>query len=770
MAYKASFVSLSYQYGKLLPENDSAFIKYKAFKKLFGEDGVVLGIAVKDTNFFTKVKVNDWYQLGNDIKSIKGVNEVLSITHLFVLRKNAELKKFELEKVLGSKLNNEEEAQEFSNDIQSLPFYQNFLLNDSTQTYLLAVTLNKKDLDSKGRESIVSSIKNYCTIYGEKHNLEMHYSGMPYIRTSVAKIIRTEILLFIALAVLVCIIALYSFFRSFKVTIFSMLVVAIAVVWALGTIVLFGFEITILTGIIPPLVIVIGIPNSIFLLNKYHYEYRQHGNKIKALQRVIQKVGNATFLTNLTTASGFSTFIITKSDILTEFGIIAAINVIGVFILSILLIPIIFSFLKPPKKRHIKHLDYKLVRKLINRLVHTAVNKRAIVYTITAIIIILGIYGATKIKSTGYIVDDISKNHSIYKDLKFFERNFNGVIPLEISIDTKKKKGAISSANLQKVEKLQKVLTKYPELSSPISLNEVIKYANQVFRDGRQKYFKLPTGMDKNSGEVNKGNLLRSYVDSSEQITRLSYKIMDVGTVRMETLNDSIINDINQIFSPDKYDVTLTGASIVFFKGTNYLIRNLFLSLALAILIISFILFWMFKTTRMVIISLIPNVIPLLLTASLMGYFNIPIKPSTLLVFSVAFGISVDGTIHFLAKFRQDLQFTNWDIGRSVVLALRETGVSIFYTTIVLFFGFGIFMASKFGGTMALGMLISITLLNAMFANLILLPSLLLSLEKSITKESFQEPLLQIYNEEEDIELDDLKISNAQPLDKNEIS
>jgi len=767
MAYKAKDVSLSYEYAKMLPDNDSSSINYNNFKNQFGEDGTVLGLAVNDTNFFTLEKLNSWYELGNNIKEIDGVDEILSITHLYDLKKNKELKKFELEKVLAEKLKNQQEAEEFESKIQSLPFYNNFLLNDSAKTYLLAITLDKDKLNSKQRERIVSEIKNQSASFSEKHKVKIHFSGMPLIRTEIAKMIRHELMIFILLAAAVCIIALYLFFRSFKVTMFSMLIVSIAVVWALGSIVLFGFELTILSSIIPPLIIVIGIPNSIFLLNKYHHEYKQHGNKIKALQRVIQKVGNATFLTNLTTASGFSTFIITKSAILTEFGVIASINVLVVFVLSILLIPIIFSFLPPPKKRHTKHLDYVFVSNFINRLVYITLHKRPVIYIVTGVIVLAAFLGIYFVKSTGYIVDDISKKHPIYLDLKFFENNFNGIIPFEIIIDTKKKKGAVSTKNLKKVEKLQKELTKYPELSKPISFNEVVKYARQAFFRGSKRNYKFPSNQEKNflsiylknSGDVNKGNLLRSYIDSTSQITRISYKMLDIGTVKMEALTDSIKNDIEKIFPPEKYDVTLTGTSVVFFKGTNYLIKNLFLSLALAILIISFILFWMFSTFRMVIISLIPNIIPLLLTAALMGYFNIPIKPSTILVFSVAFGISVDGTIHFLAKFRQELSVTNWDIGRSVVLALRETGVSIFYTTIVLFFGFGIFIASEFGGTKALGMLISITLLNAMLANLILLPTLLLTLEKSISKESFREPLLQIFDEEEDIELNDLKIS-----------
>jgi hypothetical protein len=227
----------------------------------------------------------------------------------------------------------------------------------------------------------------------------------------------------------------------------------------------------------------------------------------------------------------------------------------------------------------------------------------------------------------------------------------------------------------------------------------------------------------------------------------------------MEELYTSFYNDIDSVFNPDDFNVTVTGTSITVFKGTNYLMHNLLSSLALAIIMISLIMTLMFSSWRMVAMSITPNIIPLIFTAAAMGFSGIPIKASTILVFSIAFGISVDNTIHFLTKYRQELKASGWDIKKSIILALSETGVSMMYTAVVLFFGFGIFAVSSFGGTRAMGILVSLTLVVAVISNLILLPSLLFSLDRLTTTRAFKEPMLHIYDEEEDIELEDLEIN-----------
>ncbi len=765
MAYKAGDVQMSYQYAPLLPEDDPAFLEYQHFEEIFGNEGNLMVIGVKDKEFFTLNHYRRWKNLSESIQKINGVSSVLSVTESYDLIKNKELKQFEIQPVFNEKVNSQYELDSLKKHLYALPFYKGTLYNSSNHSYLMAITLEPEILQSPARVSLIKNIIQAGDEYEKDTDKEIHYSGLPYIRVTTAEMIKKELNMFIFLALGITAVIIFLFFRSFKVVIFSMLVVAIAVIWALGTQALFGYKITILTGMIPPLIIVIGIPNSVFLLNKYHQEYRKHGNKIKALQRVIRKIGNATFLTNLTTASGFATFIFTSSRILVEFGVIAAINIIGVFVLSLLLIPIIFSFLSAPKERHLNHLDNKPVNKVVDKLVHISLNHRKTVYITTAIALILGVVGITQIKTTGYMLDDIPHDDPLYVDLKFFEENFDGIMPLEIMIDCKKPNGVLKASNLKKLDQLHKKIADNPDISKALSLSEAVKFARQAFYNGNPKYYKVPSNQERNfllsyvsKSEGNQSKIMSTFIDSLKQKTRLSFRIKDVGTTKMTEINNQVINEINEIFPEEKYNTSVTGASVLFFKGTKYLIRNLFVSLLLAVVLIASFMAWMFSSKRMVLVSLIPNLIPLIMTAALMGYFGIPIKPSTILVFSIAFGISVDDTIHYLAKYRQELSETNWSIKAAVVLALKETGVSMMYTSIILFFGFGIFGFSEFGGTVALGILVAVTLLIALVSNLIILPSLLLSLEKHLTNKSFKEPLLQIYNEDEDIEIKDLKI------------
>lgn len=768
MGYNARKIQMSYQYAPLLPEDDPVYLEYQSFLKHFGNEGNLLVVGVKDDDFFTVSHFNHWSEFTNNLRKIDGVKSVFSVSQAYRLLKNKKEKKFEVQSVFPERVSYQTDLDSLSNSFVHLPFYKNIIYNPEKEVYMMAITLDDKILHSSKRVKLVKLIENAGSTYEKSTGNILHYSGLPYIRIVTAEMIKGELNMFIFLALGVTALIILLFFSSFKVMLSSMLVVGIAVIWALGAQSLFGYKITILTGMIPPLIIVIGIPNVVFLLNKYHQEYRLHNNKIKSLQRMIRKVGNATFLTNLTTASGFATFIFTSSKILVEFGVVASINIIVVFFLSILLIPIIFSFLDGPQEKHIKHLDNKIMMGIVDRLVKISLNHRTVIYLITGVTLLLGIIGITKIKTTGYMLDDIPHHNPLYVDLKFFEDNFNGMMPLEIVIDTKKPNGAIQSTVLRKMDKLQKELSDYTEISAPLSLVEVVRFARQAFYNGKVKYYGVPGNQERNFilsyvGKMKDGqsDIVSSFVDSTKQKTRISYRVEDIGSTQMEELDKKIRASIDSVFTPKRYNTSVTGSSVVFFKGTNYLTRNLFTSLFLAILLIASFMAWMFSSKRMVIVSLIPNLIPLIMTAALMGYFGISIKPSTILVFSIAFGISVDDTIHFLAKYRLELEETNWSIRAAVVIALKETGVSMIYTSIILFFGFGVFSVSNFGGTVALGTLVAITLLFALFSNLILLPSLLLTLEKSITNASFKEPLLQIYDEDEDIELDDLRIEKT---------
>lgn len=771
--YHARKVEMSYEYASLLPKKDPAFKDYQKFVDVFGGEGNLIIVGIQDSSFFQLEHFNRWKRLSNDLLQIDGVENLFSITNAYDLNKNREERKFEVVSVFPDSISSQKELDNCVLRLDQLPFYKELIYNNETNAYVLAISVDKDKMNSKEREGLVADIQDVCQTFEKDENVKLHYSGLPYIRVVTSVKIKKELYMFSALALAICIIVLFLFFRSFKAVFVPVLIVLTGVIWAMGMLALFGYKITLLSGMIPPLLIVIGIPNSIYMLNKFHHEFVSHGNKVKALQRVIIKIGKATFLTNLTTASGFATFMIVKSDILRQFGIIASLNILALFVLSLLLIPIIFSLIGPPSSRHVGHLDNRWVSKIIEKLMHITSHHRKTVYIVAVSIILVGIYGITRIKSSGYMVDDIPETDPVYVDLKFFEQNFHGLMPLEIMVDTKKPQGVMQLTTFRKIEQLEESLKVYPELSRPTSLLDLLKFSKQAFYNGFERYYTLPNNREKNfilqyatEGEENV-DMLHSFLDSTRQATRISIRVKDVGTKRMEELYAGFMSDIDSVFTSDKYDITVTGSSITSFRGTQYLLKNLFMSLGLAILLISAFMAIMFSSWRMVIMSLTPNVIPLIFTAAVMGFSGIPIKASTILVFSIAFGISVDNTIHFLAKYRQELNITNWDIRESVVLALKETGVSMLYTSVVLFFGFGIFSISNFGGTQAMGILVSLTLLIAVTSNLILLPSLLSGLERLTTTEAFKEPLLHIYDEEEDIELDDLEIVAEEPKLKN---
>ncbi len=749
----------SYTEANLMPDDHEVNITYNDFLDKFGEEGNLILLGVQDSALFTPEKFKAWNELTSKLKSYPEVDNIVSPASLQELKKFEDPKRFEMVPVLESESPDETQLKEFENKLfTELPFYENLVYSSHSNTIQSALYLNKELVNTKARKVFVlEELDPLIQEFEEKYDIDVRVSGMPYIRTLNAQNIVDEIGLFILAALLVTSLIFFFFFRSIRATLISMFTVCIGVMWAFGVIGLLHYEITILTALIPPLIIVIGIPNCIFLINKYQQEIKKHGNQAKSLQRVITKVGNATLMTNLTTASGFATFILTDSQLLREFGIVASLNIIAIFILSLLIIPIIYSYLNPPKDRHLKHLTKKWIGGFTNWMEKMVRHHRIAIYISSIVLLVLSIIGIYTIRVSGSILEDMPQNTQFFKDVKFFEKEFDGVMPLEILVDTKRPQGVLKLSTLKRMDELENFIQDIPELSKPLSVNRLVKYSKQAYYNGNPKYYQLPSSQERNfimpyaKSLSSEEGIMQSYVDSTGQYARITTFMKDVGTEKMQEIENDLLPQIKKIFPEDRYNVSITGKALLFQKGTNYLVKNLIISLGLAILLIAGLMAWMFRSFRMIVISLVPNLLPLLITAGVMGYLGVPIKPSTILVFSIAFGISVDDTIHFLAKYRQELKANNWKIKRSVYAALRETGVSMFYTSIVLFFGFSVFMISSFGGTVALGGLVSATLLFAMLANLLLLPSLLLSLEKSIAnKEILKEPAMRIIESDDD--------------------
>lgn len=757
MGFWGSKIKLSYEFAKVLPENDSTLIAYENFKKQFGEDGSVMVIGFRDEQFFTPDHITRFNHYTDGIKKIDGVKQVLSINTLYNIVRNDSLHKFELKQLDMSRLRSQAEIDSMRDLIADLPFYKGLIYHEDSSAFLLAITFNDKALNSSRRIEIVNDIKERSDVFSQESGVQLHFSGMPYIRTVIMKKVTSEMTIFMILAVVVMSIALWLFFRTFTSVILSITVVLIGVVWSLGLIFLFDYRITMLTGLLPALIMVIGVPNCVFLINKYHQEFSRHGNKMKALARMIQTIGVTLFLANVTTAIGFGVLYFTGSSLLVQFGIVAAIAVMVTYMITLVLIPIVLSFMKEPDQDDMKHLQARRLGFMLDKIDYLVHNKRNAIYTIIAVLAVVSLFGFSRINIITFIVDDLPRKDPVYADLRFFEENFKGVLPFEISIDTRQKNGiaANNAAVLYKMQRLQRMLAEYPQFSRAISVVDMVKFSNQALHDGERKQYILPgyAGLQELTGYMdsaqNQKGMLKGFTDSTLQLFRMSAQVADVGSKELKRITDEIHPRIDSIFPKDQYDVQLTGHSYTFMKSNDYLLYNLFESLIIEIVLITIVGFALFRSIRIILLSKIPVLVPLIITAGVMGFLSITFRPSTILIFSVAFGISSDGTIYFLTRYRQALRHMNLSVSEAISVTIRDTGISMVYTTIILFVGFAIFTVSGFGGTVALGTLLSITLLVSMITNLILLPSILLSINsRQLRKEMEEHALIDIDEDE----------------------
>ncbi|MFH6988781.1 RND family transporter [Flavobacterium collinsii] len=752
LGYQWKNLSMTYTEANLLPKNHIANKDYQKFLDKFGEEGNLVVIGFQDKKFFTPKNYAAWNELMTGLKKSKEVDLVVSLNDLKKLEKDTVNEKFVLAPFIDqSKATDPEYLKKVQYDLfHNLPFYEGLLYNKESGSIRSAIYINKALVNTAERKTfILENLVPKIDKFEKTTGIDLRVSGMPYIRTINADNMKGEIGLFIGAALLTVSLIFFFFFRSYRATFISICILIVGVIWSFGTLGLFHYKITILTAIIPPLIIVIGITNCIFLINKYQQEIKLHNNQAKALQRIISKIGVSTLMTNLTTAIGFATFMITGNDLLFEFGLVTSINVISVYLLTLLIVPIVYSFMSVPGEKHLYHLTKTYISTLLDFVENVVKNKRKVIYTIYGLLLVFSVIGVTQMKVSGSLIGEMPKSASFFKDILFYEKEFNGVMPLEIMIDTKKKKGVMKASTIRKMDELQNTIIEMPELAKPVSIVNLVKYSKQAFYNGNPEYYQLPTSQEqtfilsyaKNATKNSKENLMKAYVDSTGQYARITTFMKDIGTDEMAKVEKKLHSKIDEIFPKDRYEVTITGKALVFQKGTSYLVDNLIESLIFAILVIAALMLYLFRSFKMVFASVITNILPLCITSGLMGYFGIPLKPSTILVFSIAFGISVDNAIQFMAKYHHDLLQNNGKVKKSVFSALRETGISTFYTSVVLILGFATFTLSSFSGTIALGGLISCTLAFAMFANLLVLPALVLTFEKKKAKKEEMEGL-----------------------------
>jgi len=738
MGYKAKDVQLSYDFPQIIPNSDPDFVNYTQFKKQFGEDGDLFIIGFQSKEVFKLDVFNNWRNLSLDVKKVRGVKTVATVSNLLALGKDTATHKFFIRPLATAPLTTQDQADSIKDLILSLPFYKNLLYNDSTHATLMAIKLDQKALLTKTREGLLDSVEALTKRFAEQNKIKLYYTGLPYIRTLYGYKVQHELNLFLALSVLVTSLILLLFFRSFTSVLFPMIIIGIIIVLTLGYVVLLDYRLTLLTALIPPLIVIIAVPNFIYFLNRYHTEYKKYGDKLMGINMMVKNIAKVVFLNNTTTAIGFGVLYFVDSPILKEFGLVAFLMITTTYFATLIIMPLVFSFLPPPSDQQTKYLENKNMRRFIEGVITLIHNKKRWVYGTAITIGLISAVGVTRLHAIGYIMDDIPHKDKLYTDLMFFQENFRGVMPFEIILDTKRQDGALDPNELDKIQQLQDTLATMPEFSTTISIADVAKYANQAFYNGRPSRYTLPSRRDltfllrympdMNLSKVSDVGF--SVTDSNKQLVRITSKMADVGSIRLEKIVNKLNSDIPKIWGDEPMKPEFTGFSIIFLKGNTYLIQNLILSLTMAIILIIVVIVILFPSARLVLITLIPNCLALLITAGLMGFFDIPLKPSSVLVFSIAFGIAIDMSFHFLVNYRQDLKMHNWDVERTVENTMRVTGFSMVYTSLVLLFGFGIFCFSSFGSTIALGALTSLTIFCAMFSNIIVIPALLVSFDK----------------------------------------
>jgi predicted RND superfamily exporter protein len=744
MLYFALKVQLSYDFARAIPIDNPKYKEYLEFKQKFGEDGNLLTIGFVKEDLFKVDFFNALIDFQNDLKKTNGVEDIISVSTAINLVKDVETQKLIPVPIFNGKLTSQTELDSLKGVFFNLPFYKGLMYNADTKAWLIGVRLNKGIVSSKQRDLVVPELSKKIEAFAKAQNLEIHQSGLPLIRSSLAIRISTEMKYFLVGSLLLSAIILLLFFRSFSSSILSLLVVLIGVIFSLGSMYLFGFKITLLNGLIPPLVVVIGVPNCIYFLNKYHTAYLRLGNKNEALIEMVSKMGIVTLFCNISAAIGFIVFAFTKSVILKEFGIVAGLNIMLLFFISFILLPSALSYLPAPKDKHLKYLTNKWLSKMPVRIEFWVFDHKKTIYIVTSIVMVFSIVGMLKLKSEGFILDDMPKSDVLYKDLKFFETHFKGVMPLEILVDTKKKNGLSgikALAVFEKVDAFSNEIAQHPQMSRPLSIAEGMKFAKQAFYDGDSNNYIMPNNFDgafvsdylkakKDSTKAASGfqRIMMAFMDSNRQVTRISVNMADVGSKRLPEMLDSLQKKSALYFDSSKYDIHFTGTSVTFLEGSRFIINGLRDSIIWAFLLISLCMLYLFRSFRILLCSLIPNLIPLVFTAGVMGWVGVPLKPSTVLIFSVALGIAIDVTIRFLVNYKQELPLHNGDVKETVIQTLRSTGISIVYTSLVLIAGFVIFVFSGFGGTQSLGWLTSLSLLVATLTNLILLPVLLLAM------------------------------------------
>ncbi|NND72625.1 MAG: MMPL family transporter [Rhodothermales bacterium] len=725
LGYFSTTVETDHRAGHFLATDSEVVQNFNKFNEEFGANQTILYIVFPDQDPTSRAFLSKMDSVTSLVGTFDGVEHVLSLSNApYPVRVGDSV----VTKTMFDPLATEELNRQ---TIRDQTFLRGLLLSNDGSDGAMIVDIEESFNESPERVELVNRIESLTgSVFGN-----VALAGIPYLRTQYAQRVTAEAPFFTVAALLVSLGLLFITFRARRAVTLPTIIVALGITWTVGLIALFNHKMNIVTSVLPALLVIIGMANAIHLTTKFFDRYRLLGRRREAIIQTMNIVGLATFLTSVTTAVGFAALMLSGSQLLSVFGQYAAMGIMLLYAISITIIPLVFSRLKPPSHKDQRLATHQGLTRLFDFLaLWTRRFSKTIIFG-SVCILALSILGVSRISSDIFVFADFYDDDPLVRNLDIYESGFGGILPMEIIIESKTEGKFRSINEIRKLSRLQETIVRHDAIGRTLSAADLVKWTTQAYFGGNPRAYRMPTSYELPfiqdavsglTGNTTGGSLssLPRMFDSTLTSARVFAGVYDIGTSNMNALLDSVLVETHKVFPEDRYAAYITGTAIKATRSGENLVINLAISLSVALVIISLIMGFLFRSVRLTLISLAPNVLPLLIVGGTMGFTGIVLKPSTALIFPLAFGIAVDDTIHFLAKYR---------IVRSAGLAknvairttLRETGKAILFTSLVLMCGFLVFTFSSFGGTVNLGALTALTLTMALIANLILLPALL---------------------------------------------
>lgn len=727
--YQIQNVTFNYNFEEFYPESDSDTEYFNSFRKTFESDNDFLLIVLEnksgvfDLDFLTEAE-----KYSKTIEKVDNVNFVRSLsteeeTFIYASGTSGSRPYLDLENIDLKR----DSTRVFKNNELI-----NSLINEKANGLMLFV--KHEDLLSKAKSQKLVEDLNKITERYDFDNVRIvgRTIGQEfYINTMI-----TEMSTYVGLSMILVVAFLLVAFRSSWGLLVPQVVIIGSMVWIVGFMATVNEPLNILLTILPSIMFVVSMSDVIHLVSKYIELLREGKDKFTAIKTSFKEIGIATFLTSLTTAIGFFSLIFVNVTPIKSFGIYTGIGVLMAFVITFSTLPFLFYFTKTPKIVYQKKSSFWLP--LMRRAFVFTLRNRKWIPIFSVVLIAIFAYGITKIQTNNYIMDDVSENVQIKKDFNYVDNAFGGIRPFELAVELKDSNNSFWNVeSLKQLEKVEDFLTKEYEVTLNLSLAQSIKILNRGANAGSEDAFKVPGSKRKIRQFkrilkiANQGELMSRIMDSTETLTRISGTIPDWGNIESGKKNEAFYNFIEESNLDNNFNFVVTGSAHLLDKNMRYMSTSLVAGLSFATLIVALIMGLLFKSIRMVFISMIPNIIPLIFIAGIMGYFGIDLKITTAIVFTISFGIAVDDTIHFLTKYKLELAK-----GKSKLYALKrtyiDTGKAIVLTSAILCSGFLLLLLSDFMGTFYLGLMIFITLIFAVLGDLFFLPLLLIYLTKKV--------------------------------------